>query len=299
MRIVISTVFQTDAQSKEGLIFVGILILFFIGAAIWVWISNNRLEDRLYDKLADENSDLSWADYNEAVNNELLDVAVKIEEKLNENDDKEKQEIALDFKNDRLHDIDLKCKDLLVALSNHTNKCNKCFNNKMRLWTLTNSLAELRCESCKKKHSYYQEDLIEVSFNSLKNLTSGTLELSQSPIVRNPHYRGLQINLDWEGYRSNLSNTYPFIVYCKKEATVVNRRKKVNGSEEDARSRRISQKVKDQVWNRDGGKCVECDSNENIEFDHIIPFSKGGANTYRNLQLLCENCNRSKSDKIG
>ena len=65
------------------------------------------------------------------------------------------------------------------------------------------------------------------------------------------------------------------------------------------RSRRISQDVKDKVWNRDGGKCVQCGSNENLEFDHIIPFSKGGANTYRNLQLLCESCNRSKSDKIG
>jgi len=67
----------------------------------------------------------------------------------------------------------------------------------------------------------------------------------------------------------------------------------------EKRSRRISQDVKDKVWNRDKGKCVECDSNENLEFDHIIPVSKGGANTYRNLQLLCENCNRSKSDKIG
>ena len=65
------------------------------------------------------------------------------------------------------------------------------------------------------------------------------------------------------------------------------------------RNRRISQDVKDRVWNRDNGKCVECGSNENLEFDHIIPFSKGGANTYRNLQLLCEHCNRSKSDKIG
>ena len=65
------------------------------------------------------------------------------------------------------------------------------------------------------------------------------------------------------------------------------------------RSRRITQTVKDKVWNRDGGKCVECGSNENLEFDHIIPHSKGGANTYRNIQLLCEPCNRSKSAKIG
>ena len=70
-------------------------------------------------------------------------------------------------------------------------------------------------------------------------------------------------------------------------------------SKSEERSRRISQEVKDRVWNRDNGKCVECGSNENLEFDHIIPFSKGGANTYRNLQLLCEHCNRSKSDKIG
>jgi hypothetical protein len=67
----------------------------------------------------------------------------------------------------------------------------------------------------------------------------------------------------------------------------------------DFMSRRISQKVKDLVWNRDNGKCVQCGSNLNLEFDHIIPFSKGGSNTYRNIQLLCENCNRKKSSKIG
>tara|TARA_Y100000589_G_scaffold315624_1_gene339378 strand:- start:1188 stop:2408 length:1221 start_codon:yes stop_codon:yes gene_type:complete len=67
----------------------------------------------------------------------------------------------------------------------------------------------------------------------------------------------------------------------------------------ESRSRNISQEVRDKVWNRDGGKCVDCGSNENLEFDHIIPHSKGGANTYRNIQLLCEKCNRSKSDNIG
>ena len=60
----------------------------------------------------------------------------------------------------------------------------------------------------------------------------------------------------------------------------------------------IPEKVKNSVWRRDQGKCVLCESNENLEFDHIIPFSKGGANTTRNLQLLCQICNRKKSNKI-
>ncbi|MCL2681955.1 MAG: HNH endonuclease [Bacteroidales bacterium] len=61
----------------------------------------------------------------------------------------------------------------------------------------------------------------------------------------------------------------------------------------------IPQDIQDRVWNRDGGKCVKCGSQEKLEFDHFIPFSKGGSNTYRNLQILCEKCNRSKSNNIG
>ena len=75
--------------------------------------------------------------------------------------------------------------------------------------------------------------------------------------------------------------------------------KHIENNNEKVRSRHIPQSVKDKVWNRDGGKCVECGSNEDLEFDHIIPHSKGGANTYRNIQLLCEPCNRAKSAKIG
>lgn len=56
----------------------------------------------------------------------------------------------------------------------------------------------------------------------------------------------------------------------------------------------LTKDVKLAVWQRDGGRCVACGKNENLEFDHLIPFSKGGANTVRNIQLLCETCNRSK-----
>jgi 5-methylcytosine-specific restriction endonuclease McrA len=37
---------------------------------------------------------------------------------------------------------------------------------------------------------------------------------------------------------------------------------------------------------------------ERLEFDHIIPVSKGGSNTARNLELRCETCNRKKGATI-
>ena len=71
------------------------------------------------------------------------------------------------------------------------------------------------------------------------------------------------------------------------------------GIPNDSLSRsKIPSHVRIFVWQRDGGRCVECGSNENLEYDHIIPFTKGGSNTERNLQLLCGNCNRQKSDNI-
>ncbi len=60
----------------------------------------------------------------------------------------------------------------------------------------------------------------------------------------------------------------------------------------------IPDHVKVFVWNRDAGRCVRCGSNERLEFDHVIPVALGGANTARNLQLLCETCNRSKGASI-
>jgi HNH endonuclease len=61
----------------------------------------------------------------------------------------------------------------------------------------------------------------------------------------------------------------------------------------------IPQAVRLEVWQRDGGRCVECNGQEKLEFDHIIPVAMGGGNTSRNLQLLCETCNRRKGASLG
>ena len=64
-------------------------------------------------------------------------------------------------------------------------------------------------------------------------------------------------------------------------------------------SRHIPKKVQREVWRRDRGRCLECDSQKNLEFDHLIPLSEGGSNTARNIQLLCQECNRKKGRQIG
>jgi len=64
-------------------------------------------------------------------------------------------------------------------------------------------------------------------------------------------------------------------------------------------SRRIPTAVKRIVWERDGGKCVKCGSKENLHFDHIIPWAKGGSSLDpANIQILCGKHNLQKSDKI-
>jgi len=63
-----------------------------------------------------------------------------------------------------------------------------------------------------------------------------------------------------------------------------------------SQSRYISSTTKKIVYTRDGGVCQCCFSSENLEYDHITPFSCGGNSEVANIQLLCMKCNRSKSN---
>lgn len=66
----------------------------------------------------------------------------------------------------------------------------------------------------------------------------------------------------------------------------------------EPRRRTISERVRNEVWRRDQGKCVDCGSRVRLEYDHIIPVSKGGSSTARNIELRCETCNRQKGARI-
>ena len=48
------------------------------------------------------------------------------------------------------------------------------------------------------------------------------------------------------------------------------------GSVELSPGRLIPSSVKQEVFARDGGNCVECGSKDNLHFDHILPYSRGG-----------------------
>ena len=61
-------------------------------------------------------------------------------------------------------------------------------------------------------------------------------------------------------------------------------------------SRHISETTKKVVYNRDAGRCKCCGSSLNLEYDHITPYSCGGSSDASNIQLLCMQCNRSKSN---
>ena len=64
-------------------------------------------------------------------------------------------------------------------------------------------------------------------------------------------------------------------------------------------TRMIPTNVKIEVWKRDGGRCRECGSTDNLHYDHVIPFSKGGSSLVaENVQLLCARHNLDKRDKI-
>jgi hypothetical protein len=66
-------------------------------------------------------------------------------------------------------------------------------------------------------------------------------------------------------------------------------------------TRYIPTAIKLQVARRDGYQCQMCNKLlrvDEVQYDHQIPFSKGGPSDTHNLQVICSQCNCKKSNKV-
>ncbi len=59
----------------------------------------------------------------------------------------------------------------------------------------------------------------------------------------------------------------------------------------DEKKRYITQKVRREALAKSGGKCEVCGSNYKLEFEHRVPFAKGGNSGADNIMIKCKSCN--------
>ena len=83
------------------------------------------------------------------------------------------------------------------------------------------------------------------------------------------------------------------------DKTIDKKNKRIEEWKDLDHNRLIPTSVKLEVWKRDKGRCTQCGSSDNLHFDHILPYSKGGTSLKaENIQLLCARHNLQKRDNI-
>lgn len=93
-------------------------------------------------------------------------------------------------------------------------------------------------------------------------------------------------------------NVFKFKLSVTDKTLTLNNKRKIALKDLD-HNRMIPTSVKLEVWKRDKGQCVTCGSKDNLHFDHILPYSKGGTSLkVENIQLLCARHNLQKRDTI-
>jgi hypothetical protein len=112
-----------------------------------------------------------------------------------------------------------------------------------------------------------------------------------------PNSRGIYLELSTK--KGNGQYDVPDATIAEAVITAIvrmNKRELVMSASDATRT--IPHDVKVAVWQRDQAKCVQCGATSYLEFDHDIPFSKGGASTVGNVRLLCRRCNLTKGNRI-
>lgn len=126
-----------------------------------------------------------------------------------------------------------------------------------------------------------------------------------------PNYRKEMKGLEWgEFYNKYHENSYDAqkmeerIAELMQDEDVTNKRGIYEyllcGDERHLNIRAFTDNMKREAYERQQGICPNCGQHFEInemEADHITPWSQGGTTTPENCQMLCRDCNRRKSDK--
>jgi hypothetical protein len=73
----------------------------------------------------------------------------------------------------------------------------------------------------------------------------------------------------------------------------------IDGQEKHLSIRTFDKRTKRMVYEKQSGICIKCQKEceiDEMEADHIIPWSKGGKTLIENCQMLCKRCNATKSN---
>lgn len=77
----------------------------------------------------------------------------------------------------------------------------------------------------------------------------------------------------------------------------------MENGERKFKRKQFTKSFRESIFERDNYECQRCYKNliylpDERVIDHKIPLSKGGSNSFNNLWLLCDDCDKRKRDNI-
>jgi len=112
-------------------------------------------------------------------------------------------------------------------------------------------------------------------------------------------YRGLFEMRDYSFVSRGRRKVYEFVFTITEQEVEAAELHHEDKDIDPEQTRQIPGKVKLAVFKRDKGMCTKCGKKDNLHFDHMLPYSKGGTSLDdKNIQLLCSRHNLQKSAKL-
>jgi len=157
--------------------------------------------------------------------------------------------------------------------------CQACEKDRRQLYTEKNR------EKIRKKDKQYRE-------NNKEKIKAKQEEWA----IKNPDKIAAKSKRYYNRHRNDLLKKFKAdpSIKLQRQIVCINRRKREKSTNDDT----ITHNTISMMKRTQNNTCVYCPKNLNdMHMDHIVPLAKGGRHSISNIQLLCPDCNKRKSDK--